>query len=109
MQVISIITFYVLKKEISMKLLQLWKIYPKNYFSNSGLYIEINKEQQKSTVKKQCRKILDVKVDNTLNFKIYIDGMCKKAEQRLNALCGMTSYIGFSIKYTLVNAFFIPI
>ena len=52
---------------------------------------------------------MDVKVDNTLNFKIYIDGMCKKAEQRLNALYGMTSYIGFSIKYTLVNAFFIPI
>ena len=51
---------------------------------------------------------MDVKFDNTLNFKIHIDGICKKAEQRLNALCGMASYMGFSIKYTLVNAFFYP-
>ena len=53
-----------------------------------------------------CRKVLDVKFDNRLNFKIHIDDICKKAGQRLNALCRVT-YEGVFIKYTLVgNAFF---
>ena len=39
-------------------------------------------------------KMLDVHIDNKLNFESYIDIMCKSASDWLNALGGLKSYSG---------------
>ena len=33
-----------------------------------------------------CKKLLDIKVDNKLNFNEHLDGMIKKASRKLSAL-----------------------
>ena len=55
----------------------------------------------------KCRILLGKKFDNRLTFKNHIDGICKTAEQILNALSRIKPYMGFTKKCTLVNAFFL--
>ena len=39
------------------------------------------------------RKLLDIKIDNKLNFNNHIDEIFKKAGQKLNALSRVTPYM----------------
>ena len=55
----------------------------------------------------KCRKLFGIKFDNRLTFTSHIGGICKKAWQKLNALSGITPYMGFTKKCTFVNTFLI--
>lgn len=43
-----------------------------------------------------------------LNFNTYIDEICKKGGQKLNALSKVTPYMDFSRRRMLINASFLP-
>jgi len=51
-------------------------------------------------------KLLGVEIDNKLSFKNHINIICKKANQKLNALARVSSYMDFPKKKILFNAFF---
>jgi hypothetical protein len=55
----------------------------------------------------KCEKLLGVKFDYDLKFKSHIEGICKRASGKLNALSRATPYMDFSKKKLLVNAFFL--
>ena len=54
----------------------------------------------------KCEKLLGVKFDYDLKFKSHIEGICKRASGKLNALSRAMPYMDFS-KKILVNAFFL--
>ena len=52
-------------------------------------------------------KLLSVKLDYKLTLNVHIDGICKTAGLKLNALPVIAPYMHFKKKKLLVNAFFI--
>ena len=44
----------------------------------------------------KCEKLLDIKIDNKLNFNTQVDEIYKKAGQKLNALSKVTPYMDLS-------------
>ena len=63
-----------------------------------------NKEINNST----HERLLWVKIDSKLSFNTHIDGMCKKASLKLNALSRITPQLDFKKKKLLINSFFMP-
>ena len=55
----------------------------------------------------KCKKLLGIKIGNKLNFDVHVDEIYKQAEQKLNALSRVTSYLELSTRLILLNAFFI--
>jgi len=51
-------------------------------------------------------KLLGIHIDNKLTFNGHISLMCKKANQKLNALARISPYLDINKKQTLFNAFF---
>ena len=55
----------------------------------------------------KCEKRLGIKIGNKLNFNNYIDEICKKARQKLNALARVTPYMVLPKWHMLLKAFFL--
>ena len=54
------------------------------------------------------KKRLDIKIYNKLNSITHVVEVCKKSEQKLNALSMVFRYIDLPKRRILLNAFFIP-
>ena len=54
-----------------------------------------------------CERLLGVKIDSKLNFKEHLDGIIKKASQKINALSCITPYMNTGKQRLLMNSFFI--
>ena len=52
------------------------------------------------------RKLLRIKVDCGLKFENYLDGVIKKASNKINALSRVTPFMNFSKKKMLMNSFY---
>ena len=50
-------------------------------------------------------KLLGVTIDSDLKFNIYVNNLCKKATQKLNALARISRYMDSSKKKTIEKAF----
>ena len=53
----------------------------------------------------KCEKLLGVNIDNHLTFKTYVESLCKKASQKLNALLRVTWSLNFDQRKLFLNAF----
>ena len=53
-----------------------------------------------------CVKLLGVKIESELTFNKYMETVCKKASQKLNALFRLCALIPFHKRKMLMNAFF---
>ena len=54
----------------------------------------------------ECEKLLAIKVDCTLMFENYLDGVTKKTSNKINALFRVTPFMNLSKKKILMNSFF---
>ena len=54
----------------------------------------------------ECKKLLGIKVDCGLKFENYLDGVIKKASNKINALSRVTPFMNLSKKKMLMNSFF---
>ena len=54
----------------------------------------------------ECEKLLGIKVDCGLKFENYLDGVIKKASNKVNALSRVTPFMNLSKKKMLMNSFF---
>ena len=54
----------------------------------------------------ECEKLLEIKVDCGLKFENYLDGVIKKASNKINALSRVTPFMNLSKKKMLMNSFF---
>ena len=71
--------------------------------SSENVTINVNGNTIKSSEKV---KLLGINIDKKLNFKDHIDQMCKKANQKLNALSRVAPYMEIAKRKLLFNAFF---
>ena len=62
--------------------------------------------QNEEICNSSCEKILGVYFDRNLTFHAYINSICKKAAQKLNALSRTTPYMDLNKRKLAVNAFF---
>ena len=53
-----------------------------------------------------CEKLLGIKIDSKLNFQDHLDGVNKKASQKVNALSRITPYLNNAKRRLLMNSFF---
>ena len=51
-------------------------------------------------------KLLGIKIESELTFNKYMETVCKKASQKLNALSRLCTFIPFHKRKLLMNAFF---
>ena len=51
-------------------------------------------------------KLLGIKIESELTFNKYMEMVCKKASQKLNALSRLCAFIPFHKHKLLMNAFF---
>ena len=49
--------------------------------------------------------MLEITIDNKLNFKEHISELCKKASMKLNAMIGLQRFMGKEQKEALINSF----
>ena len=54
----------------------------------------------------KCEKLLGIKIDCKLSFDHHIGNMCKKADEKLNALTRVAQYMNTEKKRLIVNIFF---
>ena len=54
----------------------------------------------------EYKKLLGIKVDSGLKFENYLDGVIKKASNKINALSRVTPFMNLSKKKMLMNSFF---
>ena len=50
--------------------------------------------------------LLGVRIDNQLNFNLYISNICRSAANQLNALIRLKRFLDFEEKKTLINSYF---
>ena len=43
---------------------------------------------------KSSVKLLDIEIDNKLNFEKHISNICRKTSNQLNAICRMETFMG---------------
>ena len=55
----------------------------------------------------KCEKLLGNKIDNNLNFKEYIESLCKKTSQKISAFSRLTSSMNFEERRLIMNSFVI--
>ena len=53
-----------------------------------------------------CEKLLGVKIDNKLTFDCHVSDMCKKANEKINALARIASFRNINKAGILMNSFF---
>ena len=53
----------------------------------------------------KCEKLLGVNIDSNLTFETHVQSLCKKANQKLNALLRVTWSLNFNQRKLLLNAF----
>ena len=64
--------------------------------------VDICNEKLSST----CReKLLGIKIDNNLTFEENVEGLCKKASQKVNLLTRISSLMRFEQRQRIVNSF----
>ena len=62
---------------------------------NSDLYLNENVSTDTESIKVVSSfKMLDVYIDNKLNFNLHIDIICKPGSNQLNALVWLKRYVG---------------
>ena len=54
----------------------------------------------------ECEKLLGIKVDCRLKFENYLEGVIKKASNKINTLSRVTLFMSLSKKKMLMNSFF---
>ena len=54
----------------------------------------------------KCERLLGVKIDSKLNFKERLDGIIKKASQKMNTLSRIARYMNVAKRRLLMNSFF---
>ena len=54
----------------------------------------------------ECEKLLGIEVNCGLKFENYLDGVIKKASNKINALSRVTPFMNLSKKKMLMNSFF---
>ena len=52
------------------------------------------------------KKFLDVNIDSKLTFDCHVNHLCNKANKKLRALAGVTSYMTLEKKKIVMNSFF---
>ena len=50
-------------------------------------------------------KLLDIEIDNKLNFEKHISNICKKASNQLNVICRLETFMGHKEKEAIINTF----
>ena len=53
-----------------------------------------------------CERLLGVKIDSKLNFNEHLDGIIKKASQKINALSRISPYMNIAKRRLQMNSFF---
>ena len=51
-------------------------------------------------------KLLDVQIDDQLNFNLHISNICRPAANQFNALKRLICFLAFEEKKTLINSYF---
>ena len=51
-------------------------------------------------------KLLDVQIDDQLNFNLHISNICRSAANQFNALKRLICFLAFEEKKTLINSYF---
>ena len=64
--------------------------------------MDICNEKHSSTC---SEKFLEIKIDNKLTFKKHVDGLCKKANQKVSAVTRILSLMRFEQRKRIVNLF----
>ena len=64
--------------------------------------MDICNEKHSSTC---SEKFLEIKIDNKLTFKKHVEGLCKKANQKVSAVTRILSLIRFEQRKRIVNLF----
>ena len=54
----------------------------------------------------KCEKLLGIKIESNLHFEDHIEGICKKAGAKLNALTRIANHMPFQKRKVPMNAFF---
>ena len=67
---------------------------------NVNLFLDVNKIEKSQDV-----VLLEITIDNKLNFKTHIKNICRKAKYKLQALQWIRKYISMDKANTLCNAF----
>ena len=62
---------------------------------------------QFSDIKESRVKLLDIHIDNRLNFDYHVSQLCKNASKKVHALARIFKYVETSTRRILVNAFII--
>ena len=60
---------------------------------------------QKIYVSEDIRELLGTTIDSRLTFENYINKLCKKASQKLNALARISNYMTFDKRKIIMKAF----
>ena len=63
--------------------------------------------RNKTISSSKCEKLLGIKINNNLNFKEHIESLCKKANQKINALSRLASSMNFEQRRLIMNSFVI--
>ena len=71
--------------------------------TNSNPEIQVGDSLIKAS---DCEKLLGLKIDYKLNFDNHVNGLCKKANNKLRALARATPYMNIEKKKLLMNSFF---
>ena len=64
--------------------------------------VDICNEKLSSTC---SEKLLGMKIDNMLTFQEHVEGLCKKASQKVSALAKISSLMRFEQRMRIVNSF----
>jgi len=59
----------------------------------------------KEIINSQYEKLLGVKIDKDLGFNCHVESLCKKASQKLNALCRLAYSMTFHQRKLIMNSF----
>ena len=54
-------------------------------------------------------RLLDVQLDDKLNFSIHVSNICKSATNQLSALIRLNNFLCFGEKRVLINSYFMSI
>ena len=70
--------------------------------SNNDLSINVDNY---TIVNSNCVKLLGIKIDSKLKFDAHVEGICKKASQKLHALGRVSKYMSFKQRRIIMKSF----
>ena len=77
-------------------------IFDKHKGNHTNRIININQKEIKAVAKV---KLLEIEIDEKLNFNNHINNICKSTSNQLSALIGLKHLLGFMERKVLVNTF----